>query len=190
MRTPERVNQMNDVISGIAKRCAYKFLTKTSEELAQDLWLHVLEKEASSGKELSLDLIAKICYDKIVDIQRFDARRNSTSLDQLFNISDDNDESSDPLKCDSFAQPDDTSRIMVEDLFNLFPEGSKERLFLEYWGTASGVHDFGIKGDGKHNDGYTESDLAHKLGYAGTASRGYKHFRDKMRVVVIEFLDI
>lgn len=194
MRTPERVQQMNDVISGIAKRSAYKFLTKSSEELAQELWLHILEKEATFGEELDLDLIAKMCYDKIVDIQRFDARRNTTSFDELFEvpehsncITEEYHQDCCELRTGTFVQPDNLKKIMVDDLFKIFPEGSKERLFLEYWGTASGVKDFGIRGNGKYEDGYTESDLAHKLGYSGTSSGGYKSFRKKMRVFVIEY---
>lgn len=197
MRTNERVNQMNDIISGIAKRSAYKFLTKSAEEISQELWLHILEKEAERGEELDLDLIAKMCYDKIVDIQRFDARRNSVSFDQLFerfaaeyehdHRSNEGSEDLRELRNGTFVQPDNLKKIMVDDLFKIFPEGSKERLFLEYWGTASGVKDFGIRGQGKYGDGYTESDLAHMLGYSGTSSGGYKSFRKKMRVFVIEY---
>lgn len=195
MRTQERVNQMNDLITGIARRSAYKFLTKDAEELAQDLWLHVLEKEEDKGEELDLDLIAKICYNRIVDIQRFDARRNSISLDQLFesvcNGDYENDDSEDfrDLRPGAFSQPDNLNKILINDLFNSFSKGSKERLFLEYWATATGFKDFGIHGDGTYGDGYTESDLARKLGYAGTSSGGYKSFRHKMRTVVIGFFE-
>lgn len=185
MRTPERVQQMNDVITGIAKRSAYKFLTKNAEELAQELWLHILEKESERGYELDLDLVAKMCYDKIVDIQRFDARRNAISFDSLFETQDEDEEGK--VTPDAFVQPDNLNKILVDDLFKIFPEGSKERIFLEYWGTASGVRDFGIRGKGKYGDGYTESDLAHMLGYSGTSSGGYKSFRKKMRVFVIEY---
>lgn len=187
MRTPERVLQMNDVISGIAKRSAYKFLTKSAEELSQELWVYILEKEAEKGCELDLDLVAKMCYDKIVDIQRFDSRRNSISLESLLETKCDEDDDEGFSGPGSFCQPDNLKKIMVDDLFKIFPEGSKERLFLEYWGTASGVKDFGVRGQGKYGDGYTESDLAHKLGYSGTSSGGYKSFRKKMRVFVFEY---
>lgn len=183
MRTEERINQMNDIITGIARRSSYKFLTKTSEEIAQELWLHVLEKESEAGRDLDLDLIARICYNKIVDIQRHDMRRNSTSLESLIEGSDED--------CPFNSQIDgpDDMKVMVEDLFRIFPEGSKERLFLEYWGTASGVKDFGVRGDGIYNDGYTEKDLASKLGFSGASSRDYKNFRNKMRIFVFEFFN-
>lgn len=189
---------MNDIITGIARRSAYKFLTKDAEELAQELWEHVLTREYELGHELDLNLIAKMCYDKIVDIQRFDARRNAVSFDQLFerfhtdyqhdHRDNEYNEDARDLRPGTFTQPDSIQRIMIEDMINMFPKGSKERLFLEYWSTASGYKDFGIRGDGKYEDGYTESDLAHKLGYSGTSSGGYKAFRKKMRVYVIDFL--
>ena len=190
MRSTERVNQMNDVITGIARRSSYKFLTKSAEEISQDLWMCILEKEEEAGKDLDLDLIAKICYDKIVDMQRFDARRNTSSLDQMLEGQDDDDDSSSQFGSSCFQTPDSTKRIMIEELFSLFPKGSKERIFLEYWGTAAGVHDFGYKGNGSHNDGYTESDLAHELGFSGTSNRAFKKFRSNMRIVVATYLDI
>lgn len=190
MRSTERVSQMNDVITGIARRSSYKFLTKSAEEISQDLWMHILEKEEEAGKDLDLDLIAKICYDKIVDMQRFDARRNMSSLDQMLEGQDDDDDSSSQFGNSCFQSPASTKRIMIEELFNLFPKGSKERIFLEYWGTAAGIHDFGYKGNGCHNDGYTESDLAHELGFSGTSNRAFKKFRSNMRVIVATYLDI
>ena len=191
MRSTERVSQMNDVITGVARRSSYKFLTKTAEEISQELWVTVLEKEESSGKELDLDLIAKICYDKIVDMQRFDARRNTSSLDQMFEGKDDNeDDEESQFGNSNFQSPDNMNRVLIEELFNLFPVGSKERIFLEYWGTASGIHDFGYKGNGKQNDGYTESDLAKELGFTGTSNRAFKKFRSNMRVIVATYLDI
>ena len=187
MRTQERINQMNDVINGIARRSAYKFKTKSSEELAQELWVHVLEKEEEKGKELDLNLVAKICYDRIVDIQRFDARRNASSFEDLEQFMDTDECDTAELRPGTYNDGNLNDRIMVQDLFKIFPEGSRERTFLEYWGTASGINDFGYKGDGIYGDGYTEKDLARKLGFASCSNGGYRSFRKKMRVFVIEY---
>lgn len=194
-RTEERVKVMNDIITGIAKRSSYKFLTKDVDEISQELWLAVLKKEESVGYDLDLDLIARICYDKIVDIQRYDERRNTYSLEELYCFEEEekpDGKSHLKVKLDqsTFETPDNTTRILIDELLNLFPEGTKERIFLEYWSTASGYHDFGLIGNGGQKDGFTESELATKfLGYAGTASGGYKKFRDKMRKFVRDYIE-
>lgn len=194
-----RVSSMNDVIQGIARRSAHKFFTKSAEELAQELWVTVLEKEASAGCEFDLDLVAKICYDKIVDIQRYDSRRNTISLDPLRYETQGEESTSDSLRMEPLWETISAElisgskfeeKVVVDDLFKIFPEGSKERLFLEFWGTATGVKDFGIQGTGKYEDGFTESSLAKMLGYAGTASGGYKKFRSKMRNFVAVYFDL
>ena len=201
--TEDRVNLINDIVFGIARRSAYKFKTKDVDEIAQDLWVHILEKENSLGQELDLDLIAKICYDRIVDIQRYDMRRNAISFEEKFENTkfvnanahwacrDEYEDFKNLDKCFySESAESCIDRMAMDDLFKIFPEGSKERTFLEFWATATEVKDFGIRGEGKYQDGYTESDLAHKLGYAGTASGGYKSFRKKMRNFVAIYFDV
>lgn len=188
MRSEERVHSMNDVITGIARRSIYKFRDKTVEELSQELWIKVLEKERAIGYDLDLDLIARVCYDYVVDLQRYGARRNHLSLDELIENSGDEDSGLNGF-FSHFDDPDNIDRILINDLINIFPEGSQERIFLIYHCTSSGYKDFGVEGNGKRCDGYTESDLAHKLGYTGTGNRGFKNFKKKMRELVKEYLN-
>lgn len=200
MRTQERVNSMNDIIVGIARRSAYKFKTLSAEELAQELWIKILEKEEKMGQDLDLDLIAHICYDYIVDLQRYNMRRNSISLDELILHRVANDESENKRKDDEYEinkifgtkteDPGNLNRILIEDLLKVFPENSKEKFFLEYYCTATGYKDFGIEGHGKNCEGYTESDLAKQLGFPGTGSYAFKRFRREMREFIKEFLGL
>lgn len=205
MRTQERINSMNDIIVGIARRSAYKFKTRSAEDLAQELWVKILEKEGRLGYELDLDLIAHICYDAIVDIQRYDMKRNTYSLDEILErcaakesgrSNKVNDQSDDPWTTGTqmfsakIEDTDDVNRILIDELLKVFPKGSKESFFLEYWSTASGYKDYGIDGKGKNCDGFTESDLARQLGFPGTGSYAFKSFRRKMREFVREFMDL
>lgn len=200
MRTQERINSMNDIIVGIARRSAYKFKTLSAEELAQELWVKILEKEEKVGHDLDLDLIAHICYDTIVDLQRYCMRRNYISLDDLLLRGIPGDESENKRKDNDYeinkvfgTKVDDTdnlNRILIEDLLKVFPEGSKEKFFLEYYCTATGYKDFGINGHGKNCEGYTESDLAEQLGFPGTGSYAFKRFRREMREFIREFLEL
>lgn len=193
MKTKDRFNTVNDIIQGISFRTAYKFKTKTVDELSQELWVTVLEKERKAGYDLDLDLVARICYDKIVDLQRYESRRNYISIEELMLKEEEERLLRKPTTSrvklySKFEDPDNVTKILLKDLIDMFPEGSKERTFLEYWSTSSRFTDYDIEGNGKFNGGYTESDLAHKLGYAGTSSGGYKKFRSKMRTLVVEII--
>lgn len=186
---------VNDIIQGIARKSAYKFSPKgeydkkTEEELVQELWVTVLEKEEQKGHELDPDLIAKICYDKITDMQRYNARRNHYSIDQMIETSEDGEDNDFTVSHDQSTEKQVEENDRIQGLLNHFEEGSREKLFIEYWLSSTGFYDL-VKGEGKQNGGYTESDLASKLGYAGTASGGYKKFRNKMRNFIREYFDL
>lgn len=201
MRSQERIDQMNDLITGIARRSAYKFQKRTLQDIVQDLWITALEKEKAMNEELDLDLLAKICYDRIVDLLRYDSYRNHMSFDQLFGQGDlpsfidyredcSSTGGSILKNCYEPSAEKVAEAESVKEIFELFPIGSKERQFLEYWSTYANVEDFGVVGEGCYNEGFTESDLAHKLGYSGTSSGGYKSFRKKMRNFVTVYFDI
>lgn len=176
MRPEDRTNAINDIITGIARRSAYKFKTRSAEDLSQELWIKILEKENSIGYCLDLNLIAKICYDAVVDIQRYDMIRNCLYLEEITE------------SLHSLYPSDNVNKILLNDLINVFPKNSKERYFLEYEYTASRYYDFLIEGNGKTKGGFTESDLAVKLGYSGTSSGGFKRFKTKMRKFVTKFI--
>lgn len=182
MRSKERVDTINDIIQGISRRNAYKFKSKSVEDISQDLWLKILTKEKDLGHDLDLDLIAKVCFDEIVDMQRYELRRNHYSLESVVEDGDFNS------NLHQFDDPSNCDRMIIRDLFNIFPKDSKEYIFLEYWANASGYFDSGVKGDGQFCDGYVEKDLAKKLGYPSSDSNGYRRFRNKMRIIVSEYI--
>lgn len=198
----ERVNTVNDIITGIARRSAYKFKTKDVDELVQELWIKVLEEENKKNNELDLNLIAKMCYNKIVDIIRHDCVRNSVSFDELFGMEDGSSEEEYKVSCraggtgnldkeEFYTRPaeDQVDRLYVKSLLELFPEGSKERIFLEFWATKSNVKDYKVQGTGIKEDGFTEGSLAKSLGYAGSYSSGYTNFRKKMKNYILIYFD-
>lgn len=182
MRSPERVAVIDSILRGIAYRSASKFKGKSADDIAQDLWVKILETEEKRGKELDLDLIAKICYDEIVSMQRYEMKRNHISIEEVKE-----NEGISPL-CSHFESPEEYYEIEVlKELFRIFPKDSKEYVFLEYWGNASGFIDTSLSGNGKYNEGFTEKDLARRLGYTACSS-GYVRFKHKMRAFVKSYL--
>lgn len=173
----ERIRRVNNIITGVARRVAYKFKGLDVDDISQELWLHILTTEDRKGCQLDDDLIAAICYREIVSLQRHEMLRNHYSLEVLIETSDWGQEDSSSLE----------EEIMIKDLYNLFPEGSKEREFLEYWGTYSRVRDGDYISDGKYNEGFSETDLSKRLGFGDSAHRGYRNFRKEMRKFVAEY---
>lgn len=177
----ERVEVLNDIITGIARRCSYKFKTLSAEDLSQELWLRLLESKDVFDKNLDLNLVAVICYRKIVDIQRFEMKRNHYSLEDFDT---------------SLYSADDSieSDIMINGLFESFPEGSKERTFLEYWGASAniglGKDKFTPNDENTYKGGFTDKDLAHVLGYTSYTHRGYRDLRKRMREFVADYFDL
>lgn len=188
----ERFNKLNSLINGIAKRSAYKMYSRSEEDLVQDLWVKVLDAEKRKGKELDLDLVARICYDYIKDMIDYDQRRNHYTTD-LSGTGDEDSEFSDTdflgLKHDNGNYVSD---IMIKDLYDRFPEGSKERIFLDFWGNESGAmpNSHVNPKSNRSNDGYSEQSLAKMLGYSGQSSGGYRKFKNKMKDIISSYFGL
>ena len=181
---------MNDVIQGIARRCAYKFKSKSADDLAQDLWVTVLTKERNLGADLDLDLIARICYDAVTDMVRYELRgKRSCGIDASFERLEEQDTEMEYLQSRMYPDPADCTGMILRDLINSLPKDSKERKFIEYFGNGAGFLDTGIVGDGVQKGGYTEKDLALKLGYASSCSSGFTKLRYKVRKLIKEYID-
>lgn len=190
--TDERFKEVNSIIKGIAKKSASKMYSRDEEDLVQDLWVKVLETEKRKGQELEPNLVARVCYDYIKDLIDYDQRRNHTTVDYS-GTGDIETETSDTdflgVKSD---RGEYASEIMLKDLYNKFPEGSKERIFLDFWGNASGAmpNNRAIPPASRTQDGYTENNLAKMLGYASQSSGGYRKFKNKMRQIISDYYDL
>ena len=185
IRSKERVHQMNEVIRGIAQNQAYKFKGITQEDLAQSLWIYILDIEEKAQEDLDLSLIAFICYKKIGNIQRREMRFNSLYLEDINPNFDTSDR-------DNYYE---FEILNIKEFIEQFPEGSKERIYLEYWAASVNLDILDsskyIKSEdeakGKYKGGYTEDDLAKTLGYVGCSSSGYKVFRERIRKKVEKY---
>lgn len=179
------------MIKGIAKKVSPKLFSRDTEDIEQDLWVKVLEAEKRKGHQLDLNLAAKICYDYVKDMIDYDMRRNHLSSDSIEGTSDSEDQSGDKIIGATQDKGNYASDIDLKDLYNKFPEGSKERIFLDFWGNKSGAvpNTNVIPEKSRENDGYTEGALAKMLGFASASSGGYRRFRDKMKGIISDYLD-
>lgn len=184
--TRKHEEELTRIIHGIALREAYKVFSRSVEEIEQSLWIYILEEELKKG-ELDGNLVADICYKKIVDMIRYDMNRNSVDI---------NDETFDESEVENVAlhskfesSSNYELKIMVQELMKKFPEGSKERIFLDFWATYADLEDHGYDTRGSKRQPSPENQLAYYLGYANSGSCGYRSFRNKMREFVKNYME-
>lgn len=176
--------ELASMIKGIAKKASRQLFSRDTEDIEQDLWVKVLETEKRKGGPLDLRLAGKVCWDYVKDMIDYDQRRNHYNVD--LSGTEDNEQADNDFLGLMADKGNYVSDIMVKDLFNQFPIGTQERLFLDFWGNASGAmpNDRAVPPPNRSNDGYSESSLAKMLGYASASSGGYRKFRDKMKKII------
>lgn len=179
------------MVKGIARKASKELYDRDVDDIEQDLWVKILDTEERKGQELSQGLAAKVCWDYVTDMQRQDIRRKdhiAMSYDP---------EIVDDLDGDQFSgigskrdQGDYDSEVALHALYDKFPIGSKERMYLDFWGNASGAmpNTRVIPDSNRSNDGYSEKNLAKMLGFAGQADRGYRKFKKKMKDIILDYL--
>lgn len=189
------VNELAKMIKGIAYKASKQLFDRSPEDIEQDLWVKVLETDKRKGYEIDLKLAAKVCWDYIKDMIDYDQRRSHSSID-LSGTDEasgaiEGDEGTDFLGITQDKGKYD-SDIVLKDLYDKFPDPkSKERIFLDFWGNASGAHPNknpnALPEVSKQQDGYTESALAKLLGFGSSNHSSYKTFRRKMRNLIADY---
>lgn len=183
----EYTAEVADIIRGISSKYSYKFkdYDLSREDLEQELWVSILEAEKRKGEQLDANLVAKICYDRVKDLISFYMRRSHVPTPGP--ASDDDEKEPDYIGPSQSESPEELDfNIELKNLYNSFPEGSKERIFIDFWGNATGAfpNNRVVPEKTRKNDGFSEDSLAKILGYSGQSSGGYRKFRNKMRNII------
>lgn len=205
----EDFNKINAMLKGVSYK--YKDWGGLSfDDIYQECWLKTMEMIQDWGTIPDLNLICRSCYNRIFDLGRYQARR----VDQLptdpgsFDWGEDSLTDNDSDKASSASNKlqdailngsseklgsDFESNLIMEEIENLFPEGSKEREFIRELEVYDGLREeFGADIYNKlFNRNMTkENEIARNLGYANISSSGYKSLRWRVRCTVAKFLDI
>lgn len=181
--------ELSRMINGIARRSAYKLFSRNVEDVIQDLWVAVLEKEQKVGHDIDLNLAAKICYDKIKDMIDYDQRRNHYSLTDFETSEGDYGTNDDSTLFDMSSSKDFANDVALNDLSNYFPEDSKEDRYIKWYLQKISFKDYGIEiPSSREADGYTEGNLAAYLGFPSASSSAYRTFRNKMQTFIKDYL--
>jgi len=174
-------------------------LPSDMDDVHQEIWQAIWEKALKDG-EYPVYEIASITRHKITDFQRKDSRLNKANpwgIDTRVAYYGTNDDSTErshvtgvyavPEEEDQFYLNDEEERYQeaeqrYQDFINKYPEGSKERRYIDYYLDAYERQRKGEKVKA------TDGKLAQELGWSGTSSAPWKRFKAKMQKEIADYL--
>lgn len=181
----EEFNSLDSMLRGIAGKYNGWYGLKY-EDLYQECWLKASEV-INSSEELNLDLICRCCYNRVMDIVRYTTRR----LNQI--PMDPGDESNRPLYGNSAKLWNNSKtnfdiNLILEEIENLFDEGSREREYIHELEVYFGVKDATKEAINSLFDfsSSRDNEIAWNLGYANSSSNGYRGLKWRVRCAVEE----
>lgn len=194
--TEETVNRIDLMLRKLASmKINNGHLRMDFEDAVSELWINVLKIVERTGN-VDLNYIASASFNKMVDLTRYNIRREATpytneNLNQILPEEVRNSQMvtegrrSDAYIFSTSSYEDVSKRLELVDILNLFEEGSNEYKFVEAW-----MRILGILEDIDHNelpekafDRYIAVDV---LGYAGSNSSGYSRVRSRVRRILTE----
>ena len=186
-----------EIYDKIIKKTVYDYLrthgmdSRDAEDYCQDLWMTLLEYQKEKGELPDYKLAKTICQRRLIDKIRSSIRRGHANVDFDNEYgSYDDDDSEDYTYSDTVMLPylDAQSRSDINFLLKQFPEDSPERKYLDFYIEKANIDDKGVRpSSGREQDGYTDSNLARSLGFAGTGDRGWKRFKSRMQSIIKDY---
>lgn len=193
-----KMDQFGRIISGVARKYASIYVDR--EDLEQELWLTTLQLiERCGGEEYTdANLVARNCYNRAVDFYRKSRRRKDSTRRMLEDWEMYDEETGEGIVDDgifSAASCFDTGydTVMIKEVIDLFPEGSKERKYIVTKLYMYGEIDenSGLPDKLEIPEGSTEADVLHTLGYTGkTASGSWLKLKNAMKEKIYQHLGL
>ena len=189
--TEEQTTNLMNMIGKLVTRKSHTFVDDP-EDVKMELLLNALKIIKKSGKVDYNYIYKASCY-KLVDMIRSSVRRDHISIDISSFERYDDDDASPESKVEDFVTSinfdgydDPIENIELNEILNLFPEGSQERMVVDAHFKLAGL----IKGeadldDVRKIDKYIAIDI---LGYASSSSMGYVRVRSNVRNAIAKYL--
>jgi len=180
------------IVNGVAAKYSKAYGIE-KEDLVQELWLKILE---SGSLNSDANLIARLCYNRAIDIYRYERRRYDSYAE--YNSEVDYDRKNPPAISSRFHQPQMTPESYMEviEIIDLFPTGSRERKFVVLKAYLAGV--LSRKKSMELEPSITdelldkledkEDSIAYAVGIRGCHSGSYRTLKNRVKARLKEFL--
>ena len=194
--TPEQYKRLNKIINGIAIK-RYGWLQIPKEEVVSELWVKAFEV-IKRCQDFIPSIIARALWNRLNDICRAVKKRKEKvilSSEWLEKIETEDEKDGQTLS----VEDDNTSKIYIQEMLKLFPEGSIEKLYFKALIFQLGLDEFLDKNEAesfknqedelvvnnerlKHRK---ESKIAKLLGFNAESSPDYKLVKESVRRILI-----
>lgn len=163
-----------------------------ADDMYQDCWMSILEYSKKYGKLPDYALAKTMAHRRIVDTLRKEYGSNAHFSIDTASSGDDYESDHNTWLTDN----DNTDEFYADlkELRSMFPKGSKERKYLNFYIAKAGFSNEGEDEEDvitpevtKNYGGYTDSNLAWYLGFGGTSSYKWKVFRDNMKRIISDY---
>lgn len=179
--TTNQFDEVSRIVKGIAKKKGDWFAEQGgAEELEQELWVKALNIIEGCGEYPGGNLIASSCYNLVTDLYRKKKVRQ-----RCFSCEEDVIAVMGSKSIDS-----DQSMVIVEEMRNIFPVGTKERELFELFELWSGINNPSRKElRVTFLSDTMRTELALNMGYANSSSNGYRRLVWKVQDAINDYLD-
>lgn len=197
--TNEEIDQVYRILYGVVRRKhpTFKYYAGAPdiEDVVNDIWLKVIE-ECNRVMRCDMNLVARKAYTYCVDVVRTLHRRNHESLDSMeLEVMQDRTSGVEDLKHLHSNTVSQFDYAVIEEIRELFPEGSRERIYInaiiDIEALPTEIDPEDLKhlnsiGSSKRNTYPLESFLAQKCGYKYTGNSGYRLMKERIKAKLIE----
>ena len=199
----EKMKQFEDIINGVARKYfsygkqGAKYLSQ--EDAVQELWVRILEliRDCGGVENTDANLVARIAYNKAVDLFRFHQRRYDSKAEFFegneyeWDHSDRVPDYFEALYSDKFIKGYDL--VLYKEVIDLFEIGSKERKYIVLKLVNSGLLkksdlDPWDRAEVAIPEREDEESYIHELGYKSHAPGSWIVKKRNMYTMIVEFL--
>lgn len=182
------------IVKGVSRKYASIYVDR--EDLEQELWLVVCQKVEEFGGADKIDprFVARCCYNKAVDYYRYCRRRKDSTARFIEEMeADDGDgEAVDGSVFSCHIDNGFNDKIMIKEVIDLFPIGSRERKYivtkLYMYGEIDETD--GLPDKLEMPAGDTESDILKLLGYNSRYPASWGRMKYQIRDTIYRYLGI
>lgn len=187
-----------EIVNGVARKYGRAYGLNV-EDLAQDLWVKLLECGLLDTPNPNFDLIAKTCFNRAVDIYRFERRRYDrkgtyeSEEAVAFSASEVTSGAFSRNRA-SYRQPE--KYIELVEMIELFEQGSRERKFVVAKAYYEGVISMrealefepSLTREALESLGDKEDTFAWILGLSACGSGSYRSLKRKIKARLQEYV--
>lgn len=126
--TDSDVERFSGIVNGISRKYSSQWVD--AEDLAQEIWLKTLEESKRCGETLDARQVARMGFNKAVDVYRYERRRYDSKAEFLDEIDEGGSSGATESKLSHSTFTTGQSTAEVKEIINLFEKGTNERKYV------------------------------------------------------------